>query len=69
MSRLNLLSNIASLVIAIAAVLTFYTALLRLTRRRCNLKDDHPEVVERMDKIFGQWEELIKENPSGWQST
>ena len=31
---MNLLSNIASLVIAIAAVLTFYTALLHLTRRK-----------------------------------
>jgi AraC-like DNA-binding protein len=30
---MNLLSNLASIVIAIAAVLTFYTALLHLTRR------------------------------------
>jgi AraC-like DNA-binding protein len=33
---MNLLSNAASVVIAIAAVLTFYTALLHLTRRHAN---------------------------------
>jgi arylsulfatase A-like enzyme len=32
-----------------------------------NLKEDHPEVIERMKQTFQQWEKEMKENPSGWK--
>ena len=32
-----------------------------------NLRDDHPEVIERMQQAFQQWETEMKENPGGWK--
>jgi arylsulfatase A-like enzyme len=32
-----------------------------------NLRDDHADVIEKMDDIFRQWEKQMKENPGGWK--
>ena len=32
-----------------------------------NLKDDHQDVIERMEAAFRQWEKNMKENPGGWK--
>lgn len=32
-----------------------------------NMKDDHPEVIERMQKTFHQWVSDMKANPGGWK--
>jgi arylsulfatase A len=34
-----------------------------------NLKDDHPEIVEKMESIFQQWEQEMKDNPGGWMQS
>jgi arylsulfatase A len=32
-----------------------------------SLKEDHPEVIERMKQTFQQWEKKMKANPGGWK--
>jgi arylsulfatase A len=32
-----------------------------------NLKEAHPDVIERVQQIFRQWEKDMKENPGGWK--
>ena len=34
-----------------------------------NLKDDHPDVIKRMDAIFKEWEKQMEQNPGGWKKT
>jgi uncharacterized sulfatase len=33
-----------------------------------NMKDDHPEVIEKMEEIFQQWVSETKANPDGWKA-
>jgi uncharacterized sulfatase len=34
-----------------------------------NLKDDHPDVIKRMDAIFKEWEKQMEQNPGGWKKS